>query len=95
MVGSEWPWYAHIAALFSNHSDHCFTSLFQRLPRSTLNRFKLDQSKARYMPMHLHAAKLVLPNYWYAGRDLTLSAKLPTFFSRSIKILKFWRKWRP
>ncbi|KAF6021389.1 RPUSD4 [Bugula neritina] len=64
----------------------------QWLHKEILTKFNLKPMNARQMPLHLHARRLVLPNYFRNGQELTLTAKLPKFFSRSIKLMKFFRR---
>ncbi|XP_074891070.1 pseudouridylate synthase RPUSD4, mitochondrial [Buteo buteo] len=56
----------------------------QKLPEITLKRLKLEQSKARHLPLHLHAHRLSLP----LGDRLDLVCKPPLFFEKTLKKLK-------
>ncbi|NXP10996.1 RUSD4 synthase, partial [Thinocorus orbignyianus] len=56
----------------------------QKLPEITLKRLKLEQSKARHLPLHLHAHRLSLP----LGQRIDLTCKLPPFFLRTLKKLE-------
>ncbi|XP_054031994.1 pseudouridylate synthase RPUSD4, mitochondrial [Dryobates pubescens] len=56
----------------------------QKLPEVTLRRLKLRQSKARHLPLHLHAQRLCLP----LGRRLELVCKPPPFFLRTLEKLQ-------
>nr|XP_060643487.1 pseudouridylate synthase RPUSD4, mitochondrial [Anolis sagrei ordinatus] len=61
----------------------------QKLPQSALKRLGLEQVKARYLPLHLHARMLILPEINGSGeKKIHLVCKPPLFFSRSIKRLK-------
>ncbi|XP_063211133.1 pseudouridylate synthase RPUSD4, mitochondrial [Chroicocephalus ridibundus] len=55
----------------------------QKLPEITLKRLKLEQSKARHLPLHLHAHRLSLP----LGRRIDLVCKPPLFFQKTLKKL--------
>ncbi|NXW57114.1 RUSD4 synthase, partial [Eurystomus gularis] len=56
----------------------------QKLPAITLRRLKLEQSKARHLPLHLHAHRLSLP----LGQQLDLACKPPLFFQKTLKKLE-------
>ena len=60
-----------------------FLSAPQKLPEITLKRLKLEQSKARHLPLHLHAYRLSLP----LGERLDLVCKPPLFFQKTLKKL--------
>lgn len=62
----------------------CFLSSPQKLPEITLKRLKLEQSKARHLPLHLHAHRLSLP----LGGRLDLVCKPPLFFRKTLKKLR-------
>ncbi|XP_018606730.1 pseudouridylate synthase RPUSD4, mitochondrial isoform X2 [Scleropages formosus] len=59
----------------------------QKLPEGVLRRLALEQSKARHLPLHLHARQLVLPGL-QGQADITITAPLPRFFSNSLCKLK-------
>ncbi|NXN10694.1 RUSD4 synthase, partial [Indicator maculatus] len=56
----------------------------QKLPEITLRRLKLQQSKARHLPLHLHAHRLCLPLH----QRLELICKPPPFFLRTLEKLE-------
>ncbi|KFQ37371.1 RNA pseudouridylate synthase domain-containing protein 4, partial [Mesitornis unicolor] len=56
----------------------------QKLPEITLKRLKLKQSKARHIPLHLHAYRLSLP----LGKQLDLVCKPPLFFQKTLRKLE-------
>ncbi|XP_014816556.1 PREDICTED: RNA pseudouridylate synthase domain-containing protein 4 [Calidris pugnax] len=56
----------------------------QKLPEITLKRLKLEQSKARHLPLHLHAHRLSLP----LGQRIDLICKLPPFFQKTLQKLE-------
>uniref|UniRef100_A0A8C5JGE4 Pseudouridylate synthase RPUSD4, mitochondrial n=1 Tax=Junco hyemalis TaxID=40217 RepID=A0A8C5JGE4_JUNHY len=56
----------------------------QKLPELTLRRLKLEQSKARHLPLHLHAQRLCLP----LGQPLDFVCKLPPFFQKTLRKLE-------
>jgi len=61
-----------------------FLSSLQKLPEITLKRLKLQQSKARLLPLHLHAYRLSLP----LGERIDLVCKPPLFFQKTLKKLE-------
>jgi len=62
----------------------------QKLPIDLLESLGIRQSKARNIPMHLHATSLTIPGFGENGEDLMIHARLPAFFRLSIKKLKFY-----
>nr|XP_015201636.1 PREDICTED: RNA pseudouridylate synthase domain-containing protein 4-like [Lepisosteus oculatus] len=54
-----------------------------KLPEKVLQRLGLEQSKARHLPIHLHARGLVLPG----APGVSLSCPLPRFFLGSLRRL--------
>ncbi|NXS54737.1 RUSD4 synthase, partial [Brachypteracias leptosomus] len=56
----------------------------QKLPEITLRRLKLEQSKARHLPLHLHAHRLSLP----LGQQIDLVCKPPLFFQKTLRKLE-------
>ncbi|NWR79228.1 RUSD4 synthase, partial [Centropus unirufus] len=56
----------------------------QKLPEITLKRLKLEQSKARHLPLHLHAHRLSLP----LGQRIDLVCKPPLFFLNTLEKLQ-------
>ncbi|KAK4809404.1 hypothetical protein QYF61_009659 [Mycteria americana] len=56
----------------------------QKLPEITLKKLKLVQSKARHLPLHLHAHRLSLP----LGERIDLVCKPPLFFQKTLKKLE-------
>ncbi|NXW88477.1 RUSD4 synthase, partial [Alopecoenas beccarii] len=56
----------------------------QKLPEITLKRLKLAQSKARHVPLHLHALRLSLP----LRQRVDLFCKPPPFFQKTLKKLE-------
>ncbi|NWW68532.1 RUSD4 synthase, partial [Ifrita kowaldi] len=56
----------------------------QKLPELTLRRLKLEQSKARYLPLHLHAHRLRL----LLGQPLDFVCKPPHFFQKTLRKLE-------
>ncbi|XP_003472730.1 pseudouridylate synthase RPUSD4, mitochondrial isoform X1 [Cavia porcellus] len=59
----------------------------QKLPAGTLKRLGLEQSKARYIPLHLHARQLTLPPLGFRKEELQLVCRLPHFFVHSLRRL--------
>lgn len=58
--------------------------MLQKLPELTLRRLKLEQSKARHLPLHLHAHRLRLP----LGQPLDFVCKPPLFFQKTLRKLE-------
>ncbi|XP_064896678.1 pseudouridylate synthase RPUSD4, mitochondrial [Columba livia] len=56
----------------------------QKLPEITLRRLKLAQSKARHVPLHLHALRLSLP----LRQRVELFCKPPPFFQNTLNKLQ-------
>ncbi|XP_058520113.1 pseudouridylate synthase RPUSD4, mitochondrial [Ochotona princeps] len=59
----------------------------QKLPVGILKKLGLEQSKARHIPLHLHARQLILPALGSRKEELNLTCKLPHFFMRSLSRL--------
>ncbi|KAM6981272.1 pseudouridylate synthase RPUSD4, mitochondrial [Aplochiton taeniatus] len=59
----------------------------QRLPENVLQNLGLEQSKARYLPLHLHARQLTLTEF-KGQTDITVSSPLPRFFIRTLQQLQ-------
>ncbi|XP_015284888.1 PREDICTED: RNA pseudouridylate synthase domain-containing protein 4 [Gekko japonicus] len=58
----------------------------QKLPGKALKRLGLEQVKVRYLPLHLHACELTLPE-GEEEKKIHLVCRPPRFFSRSLKRL--------
>lgn len=59
----------------------------QRLPENVLKNLGLEQSKVRYLPLHLHARQLTLKEF-KGPTDITVSSPLPRFFVRTLRQLQ-------
>ncbi|KAI6052964.1 pseudouridylate synthase RPUSD4, mitochondrial [Marmota monax] len=59
----------------------------QKLPVGILKKLGLEQSKARHIPLHLHARQLMLPALGSRKEELHLVCRLPHFFARSLRRL--------
>ncbi|XP_048879154.1 pseudouridylate synthase RPUSD4, mitochondrial [Brienomyrus brachyistius] len=59
----------------------------QKLPEGVLRRLGLEQSKARHLPLHLHARQLLLPGRNGHG-DISLYCPLPRFFINTLHKMK-------
>lgn len=59
----------------------------QKLSVGTLRKLGLPQSKARYIPLHLHARQLILPALGSRKEELSLVCRLPRYFARSLSRL--------
>ncbi|KAJ7305074.1 hypothetical protein JRQ81_010887 [Phrynocephalus forsythii] len=61
----------------------------QKLPPSALKKLGLVQAKARHLPLHLHACKLILPNlHGSEEKKISLVCKPPHFFNLAVERLK-------
>lgn len=60
----------------------------QTLPRPVLNMLHLRQPKARTLPTHLHAKKIVIPGAKANGETLFIEAPLPPHFRANMATLK-------
>jgi len=59
----------------------------QKLPEGVLGRLGLEQSKVRYLPLHLHARQtILLGNEGQA--DISVTCPLPRFFNKSLRQLR-------
>ncbi|XP_054448785.1 pseudouridylate synthase RPUSD4, mitochondrial [Pteronotus mesoamericanus] len=68
----------------------------QKLSAGTLKRLGLPQSKARHIPLHLHARQLVLPALGSREEELSLVCRLPRYFVRSLSHLGLeMPSWNP
>lgn len=63
----------------------------QKLPTEMLKALDIRQSKVRYVPMHLHAYRLILPEFYKNG-NVFVQAKLPLHFQNNLKRLKLFFK---
>ncbi|XP_001502415.3 pseudouridylate synthase RPUSD4, mitochondrial [Equus caballus] len=59
----------------------------QKLSVGTLKKLGLQQSKARHIPLHLHARQLILPALGSRKEELNLVCRLPRYFVRSLNRL--------
>ncbi|KAI4890164.1 hypothetical protein NFI96_033010, partial [Prochilodus magdalenae] len=59
----------------------------QKLPEGVLRRLGLEQSKTRYLPLHLHVRQIVVPGVKGHG-DLIVSCPLPKYFITTLKRLQ-------
>lgn len=59
----------------------------QRLPENVLQRLDLQQSRARLLPLHLHARQLTLPGF-KGQEDITVSCPLTRFFVSTLRKLQ-------
>uniref|UniRef100_A0A8D2DIM0 Pseudouridylate synthase RPUSD4, mitochondrial n=1 Tax=Sciurus vulgaris TaxID=55149 RepID=A0A8D2DIM0_SCIVU len=59
----------------------------QKLPVGILKKLGLKQSKARHIPLHLHAHQLMLPALGSRKEELHLVCRLPRFFAHSLRRL--------
>ncbi|XP_043851267.1 mitochondrial RNA pseudouridine synthase RPUSD4 [Dromiciops gliroides] len=59
----------------------------QKLSVGILKKLGLEQTKTRYLPLHLHAQQLILPPLGSESQDLNLVCKLPRFFVHTLSRL--------
>lgn len=59
----------------------------QKLSVGTLRKLGLPQSKARHIPLHLHARQLILPALGSRREELSLVCRLPRYFALSLSRL--------
>ncbi len=58
----------------------------QKLPEHILRKLGLEQSKIRYLPLHLLARQLTLPGPSEA--DISVSCPLPKYFTQTLNRLQ-------
>ncbi|KAM3877791.1 pseudouridylate synthase RPUSD4, mitochondrial [Diretmus argenteus] len=58
----------------------------QKLPERVLGKLGLEQSKTRYLPLHVHARQLTFPGNRQA--DISVSCPLPKFFTKTLRRLQ-------
>ncbi|XP_068568134.1 pseudouridylate synthase RPUSD4, mitochondrial-like [Cebidichthys violaceus] len=58
----------------------------QKLPERVLGKLGLEQSKIRYLPLHVHARHLTLPGTH--GADISVSCPLPKYFTQTLTRLR-------
>lgn len=61
--------------------------LYQKLFPEALQKLNLRQAQVRYLPMHLHAKALVLPE-WRGDKNVFIKAKVPKYFLKNLATLK-------
>ncbi|KHJ47143.1 RNA pseudouridine synthase [Trichuris suis] len=70
--------------------DHKYSNYLgvqpQRLPGEVLDKLGIRASKARHLPMYLHASEIQIPDF-IRGHDFHLKADIPRFFAYTIKRL--------
>ncbi|XP_040848635.1 mitochondrial RNA pseudouridine synthase RPUSD4 isoform X2 [Ochotona curzoniae] len=74
-------------AILGDHKYSDWNRLAPQLPVGILKKLGLEQSKARHIPLHLHARQLILPALGSRKEELNLTCKLPRFFMRSLSRL--------
>lgn len=74
--------------------DHKYSHLRyigpQRLSGDLLARLTVQQTKARHIPMHLHASAILIPEI-VDGQNLVVRARLPYHFAQNLRRLKLNR----
>ncbi|XP_064823919.1 pseudouridylate synthase RPUSD4, mitochondrial-like [Oncorhynchus masou masou] len=80
--------YALGSPILGDHKYSHWTKLApQKLPDGVLRRLGLEQSKARYLPLHLHARQLTLPEF-KGQSDIKVSCPLPKYFTSTLRRLQ-------
>ncbi|XP_052103299.1 pseudouridylate synthase RPUSD4, mitochondrial-like [Mytilus californianus] len=71
--------------------DHKYSHITKMAPQKIfpdmLTRLRIRQAEVRYLPLHLHARSLVIPEF-IDGRNLNITAYVPDFFVNNMKRLK-------
>ena len=83
-------WYLRFVFIYYQFIDKIVYSVFKffkKLAPETLERLEIRQSKARYVPMHLHAYRLILPEF-IKNQNIFITANLPLHFVNTLKRLK-------
>ncbi|GFV23342.1 mitochondrial RNA pseudouridine synthase Rpusd4 [Trichonephila clavipes] len=64
----------------------------QKLQADLLQRLYVRQSKVRYIPMHIYARSVLIPQY-KGGRNLFVMAPMPIHMSKNLQKLKFKKNY--
>ncbi|XP_076452762.1 uncharacterized protein LOC143288297 [Babylonia areolata] len=71
--------------------DHKYSHMDRLAPQKlfpeALQKLGLRQAQVRYLPLHLHAKALLLPE-WRGHSNIFIAAPVPRFFLRNLKTLK-------
>ncbi|XP_076108211.1 uncharacterized protein LOC143076366 isoform X2 [Mytilus galloprovincialis] len=71
--------------------DHKYSHITKMAPQKIfpdmLTRLRIRQAEVRYLPLHLHARSIVIPEFM-DGRNLNVTAYVPDFFVNNMKRLK-------
>ena len=59
----------------------------QKVLGDILASLKIKKSKARHLPIYLHARRVMVPGILPNGRNLVITANLPHFFSKTLQKL--------
>ncbi|XP_070558171.1 mitochondrial mRNA pseudouridine synthase Rpusd3-like [Ptychodera flava] len=62
----------------------------QVLSRELLHRMNLTSGRMPFVPLHLHCAAITLPN-WQNRADLTITAPMPKYFWKTLKLLGLYQ----
>ena len=74
--------------ILGDHKYSHFTKMApQKLYPDLLQKLGIRQSKVRHLPVHLHAATVILPEF-NDGHNIHISARLPKHFLQNMKWLK-------
>ena len=76
--------------------DHKFSHVVklgkpQRVMGDIVDRMKIKKTKARDLPIFLHARRIAIPDI-FPDRNLVIKANLPHFFSKTLSTLKLKSK---
>uniref|UniRef100_UPI0037E8C7FF pseudouridylate synthase RPUSD4, mitochondrial-like n=1 Tax=Semicossyphus pulcher TaxID=241346 RepID=UPI0037E8C7FF len=81
--------YALTCPILGDHKYSHWSRLApQKLPERVLEKLGLEQSKIRYLPLHLLARQLTLPRTSQA--DISVSCPLPKYFTQTLKKLQLF-----
>uniref|UniRef100_A0A3B5L5E7 Pseudouridylate synthase RPUSD4, mitochondrial n=1 Tax=Xiphophorus couchianus TaxID=32473 RepID=A0A3B5L5E7_9TELE len=79
--------YALACPILGDHKYSHWSKLApQKLPERVLKKLGLEQTKSRYLPLHLHARRLVLPGR--SQSDVAVSCPMPKYFIKTLNRLQ-------
>ncbi|XP_054881896.1 pseudouridylate synthase RPUSD4, mitochondrial-like isoform X2 [Poeciliopsis prolifica] len=79
--------YALACPILGDHKYSHWNKLApQKLPERVLKKLGMEQSKSRYLPLHLHARRLELPGR--SQSDVAVSCPMPKYFIKTLNRLQ-------
>ncbi|KAM4741355.1 pseudouridylate synthase RPUSD4, mitochondrial [Anableps anableps] len=79
--------YALACPILGDHKYSHWSKLApQKLPECVLKKLRLEQTKSRYLPLHLHARQLVLPGHTQSA--VSVSCPLPKYIMKTLNRLQ-------